>query len=63
MTNVEAIGDESPRFKGFTDDGQWATRSIVLATGLDDELPDADLAEVFTVYRTLHRDQTSAKAR
>lgn len=41
VTNVEAVGDESPRFEVFTDDGQWATRSIVLATGLDDELPDA----------------------
>src|SRR5262245_38497297 len=40
VTNAKAVGDDPARFEVFSNDGQWATRSIVLATGLDDELPD-----------------------
>ncbi len=40
VEDVRTVGDGSSRFEVFTGDGRWSTKSIVLATGLDDELPD-----------------------
>lgn len=40
VTQVRATSDDPAEFEVFTSDGQWTARSVVLATGLDDELPD-----------------------
>jgi thioredoxin reductase (NADPH) len=41
VEDIRAVGDSAPRFEvSVRQGGPWSSRSIVLATGLTDELPD-----------------------